>query len=138
MRRPDARLTTLATSCFLVGCMGIQARAIPDPSARYDQEVHGVVLADDAQGGGRRVETSRVEDVTWTDSTIVITGVFRDDGSGGDRIETREFPFDSLSGILVRGLDVNRTSAIIALVVVGTVATVAFVINGGGGQGPLR
>jgi len=135
MKRPNAGLVALVVAPFLVGCMGIQPIAIPEPATRPDHEVRGVVLAGAGGADGVRVEASRVEDVRWTDSTLAITGIFTESGDG---VETREFSLDSLSAILVRGVDVNRTSAIIAVAVVGAVAAIAFIINGKGDQGPLR
>ncbi len=135
MMRPKAGVVALVAAPFLVGCMGVRSIAIPEPAARSGQEVRGVVLSGVGGSDGERLEARRVEDVRWTDSTLAITGVF---ASSGDGIETREFSLDSLSAILVRGLDVNRTSAIIAVAVVGTVAAIALIINGKGDQGPLR
>lgn len=138
MKRPSAGLVAAVAALFLVGCMGVQARPLPEPSARVEEGIRGVILADAGDRESERVEPRRVEEVAWTDSTIVITGVFEDGGPDAGGIETRAYRLSSLSGILVRAVDVNRTSAVIGLAVVVAVATIALIINGQGGQGPLR
>jgi len=73
-----------------------------------------------------RVTFSEIHDVEWRQRTLyVVASLF-----GGAPPVAMEWPYEDLSGALARQVDVNRTSALISAVIVGTVAIVAILVTG--------
>ncbi|HZD05262.1 MAG TPA: hypothetical protein VE173_10100, partial [Longimicrobiales bacterium] len=63
------------------------------------------------------------------------TGAFETDGSGPPErrpVETRIFPLSALSGVLVRQLDGDRTSILVAATIVGGAIIAALLFTGSG------
>jgi hypothetical protein len=106
--------------------MRVQVQPLPAPEKRNATQIRGVVLrAAEAQ----RIEFARVDNVAWTDSMLALTGVLRTDASS-TAVTTRSFALSSLSGVLVREVDADRTSILIAAVGVGTVVIATFLLTG--------
>ena len=117
----------VGTATFLLAaCMRVQVQPLPAPKNRNALQVRGVVLR---SGEPSRIEFARVDDVAWTDSTLALTGVLRTDASS-TAVTTRSFALSSISGVLVREVDADRTSLLIAAVGVGTVAIATFLLTG--------
>ncbi len=142
MKKPPRVLVIASIVPFLAGCMGTVVHPLPEPVLRSTTDVRGVVLGDPESG--ERIEFSRVDHVEWTDSTLQIVGVLRTpDGSGTDgsgNVRLRTFPLSDLGGVLVRGVDPNKTSILIAGVLVGAATIGAFLVTGttpGGTGGTL-
>ena len=130
MTKPTRRLVITAAIPFLAGCVGTFAQPLPDPSARAATKLRGVVLGDPESG--ERIEFSRVDYVEWTDSTLVIIGALRvPRGDGSASTQTRTFPLSDVGAVLVREVNADRTSLLIASVIVGGVLIGAFVLYNG-------
>ena len=131
MRKPGRLVVTAVTIPFLAGCFGVLETPIPAGlSQREALNVRGVVIAD--SGDGERVEFEEILEVQWTNDALFIVGSLAAD-EGAAQIVTRTFPLSSLSSVLVRQVDANKTSGIIAVFAVGLIAMWAFAVNG---QGP--
>lgn len=135
MRKPRPTLILAVAVPFLTGCFGIQAQPLPEPQARSSAGVRGLVVRDGTNA--RRIEFSRVDHVEWTDSTVLLVGVLKDPveaGASGSAVDgtitSRVFPLSSISGVLVRQVDANRTSILIGAVAVGTIAIAALLLTG--------
>ena len=127
MKKPPRALVVTIAIPFLGACMGTQQRPLPEPAARSETSVRGVVLGDSIRGEG--IEFGRVESVEWTDSTIAITGVLKGStGSGG--IVTRSHRLSDVAALLVREVDANRTSILVGAVIMGVVAVATLLLTG--------
>lgn len=127
MRKPPPALVLAMATPLLTGCFGTLPAPLPEPGARAQADVRGVILRGDT-AEGERVEFADILDVQWHDESLAIVGVPR--GAVGTQPVTRTFPFTDLSGVLVRQLDTNRTSALIAGTMLGLIGTVAFLVTG--------
>ena len=132
MKKPRRVLVIASIVPFLAGCMGTVVHPLPEPILRSSTDVRGVVLGDPESG--ERIEFSRVDNVEWTDSTLAILGALRTpDGSGTDRsasAQMRTLPLSDIGAVLVRGVDANKTSILIASVLVATGFIGAFLFTG--------
>ena len=129
MTKPRAGLVVTLTLPFLAGCFGTLPRPLPPPGAQPGN-VNGVVMG--VGPDAERVEFARVDSLEWTDSSVIITGVVKgsEQPVASGTVETRTFAFADVSALLVHALDPGKTSALVALVGVGSVAVVAFMITG--------
>jgi hypothetical protein len=60
-----------------------------------------------------RVEFDQVNDVQWTEESLIITGIAKDSDTPGIP-QTSTFSLEDASAILVKNVDPSRTSGIIA------------------------
>lgn len=124
MRKPPRALVVTVTIPFLAACVGTLAQPLPEPGARPTGSLRGVIL----QGPEpERVEYSEMADVQWTDSTVALTGIVR--GRGTD-MSTRTYRLAEVESLLVRTFDPNRTSLLVAGVMVGAGALAAILFTG--------
>lgn len=79
----------LATACHSTGRLPL----VPSPETRVVGDIRGVVLKE--QAGGGRIEFSRVSEVRWTPSELIITGTV----TMGQTIAT--FPLEDVSHVLL-------------------------------------
>jgi|TARA_B100000929_G_scaffold285739_1_gene269770 hypothetical protein len=107
MKKPRPGLIIALALPFLAGCFTTLALPIPEPAEREDIELNGVVFRD-----AQRVEFDQIDAVEWTEESLIITGITKYGGS--DIPETARYSLEDLSGILVRNLEPNRTSGIVA------------------------
>lgn len=129
MKKPGAALVAAAFLPFLAGCVRVHQEPVSDAATRDVSSLRGVVLGEAA--GGSRIEFVRVDHVEWTDSAVAFTGVAgAEDGGRPAGVTTRSFPLADVAGVLVRGVDPDRTSIVIAAVGVGAAAVVALLITG--------
>ena len=129
MRKPPRALVLLVTLPFLAGCVGTFAQPMPEPSARPSSGLRGVVLGDAETG--ERVEFARVDFVQWTDSTLAITGVRRGDAMAGSAgITTNTYRTTDIAALLVRQVDPDKTSLLVAGVFVGVGVIAAILFTG--------
>lgn len=135
MKKPAPALAITVTASFMAGCVATAARPLPEPAMRPATHIAGVVLGDTATG--ERIVYSELLQVEWTDSTVVLTGSI-DDGSRGEApIATTPYRLADVGGVLVREVDANRTSLLIAGVVVGVSAVATLLFTGKTGSGTL-
>jgi hypothetical protein len=123
---------------FLTGCVRVHVEPLPAPEARAAADIRGVVLR--GNGAAERIEFARLDDVQWTDSAVALTGVLRSyarDPRGTETVTTRSFPFSTISGVLVRQIDPNRTSLVIGAVAIGSIAVATFLLTGKGDEGTV-
>ena len=91
----------LATACYSTKRLPL----VPSSEARVVGDIRGVVLKEEAGGG--RIEFSRVSEVRWTSSELIITGrvTTRDDEAFALRRRgqtiTTSFPLDDVSQVLL-------------------------------------
>ena len=137
MKNPRAALVAAVLLPFLAGCVRVHAQSASDAAGRDAGAYRGVVLRDAAGGG--RVEFSRVDAVEWTDTTLTLTGeALPRPGGAPAGVTTRRFALADVEGVLVRGVDANRTSVLIAAIGVGAAIVGAFVITGENNEGRAR
>jgi len=106
----------------MAGCFSTFQAPLPEPAERSSSDIRGVIRDDGADG--ERVEFDTVDQVQWSDSEVVVTGILEDESV------TRSYPLSSLSGVLVREVDPAKTSVIIAGFFLGVAATVALLVTG--------
>lgn len=134
MKKPAPILVAAVVLPFLAGCVRVHSQPPSEAADRPAAALRGVVLSEAAGGG--RFEFERVDRVEWTDSTVALTGLLTPEGGGtANRIETRGFALPDVAGVLVRGVDVNRTSVLIAVVGVGAAAIAGLLITGENNEG---
>ena len=123
MKKLPRLLVVTVTIPFLVGCMATLPQPLPESAARPNTAIRGVVLRNPESG--ERVEYGRTEFVQWTDSTVVIVGIVRGESPN---VSTRTYRLSDVEAILVREVDPNRTSLLVAgvFVGVGILAAIAF------------
>lgn len=127
MRRFLPMPTTLLTLPFLVACFSAQPAPLPSPEARNDVDIRGFVVADSV-AGDREIEFDEVYSVEWGQSDLSIQGVLSDgadDGSPPGPVR-RSYPYDDLSGVLVRELDADKTSIFIGATVITAVSALVY------------
>ena len=125
MRKLPRLLVVTVTIPFLVGCVATLAQPLPEPAARPDMAIRGVILRNPESG--ERIEYRRTEFVEWTDSTVAITGIVRGEGRN---MTTRTFRLSDVEAILVRHLNPSRTSLLVAGVMVGVGVLAANLFGG--------
>lgn len=131
MRKPSRPLVIAASLPFLSGCFGVLAEPVPPPGERASRtdDVRGVILRTD-DGAERRVEYDEVYQANWTENAIFVVGSLSQ-GEGMTPVDvSQEYAYDDLSSVLVRKLDAGKTSLLIGLVTVGSIAALSFWING--------
>lgn len=132
IRRPRPVLALAVLGFFLAGCISTHVQPLPEAPERPPTEIRGIVVEED--GGGERIEFERLDHVEWTDSTVVLVGFRKASdggGSSGNRVGERyAFPVSSVTGVLVREVDANRTSILIAAFGVGAAAIAALLLTG--------
>ena len=111
MKKPRPGLIIALALPFLAGCFATFALPVPEPADRGDTDVQGVVLGEGENA--ERVEFDQINDVQWTEESLIITGIAKDSDTPGIS-QTRTFSLEDASAILVKNLDPNRTSGIIA------------------------
>ncbi len=75
------------------------------------------------------MEFDQIDDVQWTEESLIITGIAKDsDGSGIP--QTDAFSLEDVSAILVRSLDPNRTSGLVAGVFLVPIAIWMVLVSG--------
>jgi len=126
VRRPGRALVLVVSAPLVAGCFGTFQQPLPEPTERPSQ-IKGVVRDDG--GEGERIEFDTVDQVEWSDSEVVLTGILDDESV------TRSYPLSTLSGVLIRELDPAKTSVVIAGFFIGAVATVALLVTGQGRSG---
>ncbi len=132
MKKPRPGLVIALTLPFLTGCFTTFALPVPEPAERGDTEVKGLVLGEGENA--ERVEFDQVDDVQWTEESLIITGIAKDsDGSGIP--QTDAFSLEDISAILVRSLDPNRTSGFVAALFLIPIATWMFLVSGQSREG---
>ncbi len=142
MRKPRAALPAVVAASFLASsCYSVRVQPVPAPEVRDSTNIRGVVLGEGPDS--ETFEFSGVEHVRWTEAALIVTGVVRAPGENGDGgTETISFPLSDVSEVLVRELDGTRISVIVASVLVGTAAVIAFAVTGktkeGGPIGRIR
>ena len=113
----------MVTVPYLVGCAAILVEPLPEPAARPTTAIRGVILA----ASGERIDYSRAEFVVWSDSTLAITGIVP---AESQNVTTRTYLLSDLESVLVRRVDADRTSLLVAGVMVGFAALTAILVTG--------
>lgn len=134
MRKPKAGIVATLTLPFLMGCFGMTIQALPSAPERANTRIAGVVLGEGPDA--ENIDFQRVDHVAWTDSSVTMIGALNTtDANGRDVVMsvTRTFDLDDISAIRVRELDVNMTSAVIAIGFLGPVAVLAVLLSGRSG-----
>jgi hypothetical protein len=126
VRHPRPALVIAAATALLAACMRVQTRPLPTPETRAATPIRGVVLR---SGDPSRIEFARVDNVAWTDSTLALTGALRNNASV-NAVTTRTFALSAISAVLVRELDADRTSIIIAVVGIGAAVIGTLLLSG--------
>lgn len=138
MKKPPRPLVLAVLVPFLQACYGVVAQPLPESGARPTGDVRGLVV--DGPEGERRVEADPLHDMVWSDSAVVLTGVFKsgtDDSPPPGTVQTRSFPRSDVTGVLVRGLEGTKTSIIVSALIVGTSAIVATLVTGQSDEGTV-
>lgn len=125
MRKIPRFLVVTVTVPFLVGCMGSLPQPLPEPAARPHTDIQGLLLG--SAESAERIEYRETQFVEWTDSTVAVTGIVR--GEGRD-ITTRTYRLSDVEAILVHQLHPDRTSILVAGVLVGAAALAATLLTG--------
>ena len=135
MKKPGRLLVTVLTIPFLGGCFGVVQTPLPEaPAEREALNLRGVVIGD--PGDGERIEFKEVLDVQWTDDALRV--VASQNGDNGFEVVTRTYPVSSLSAVLVREIDANRTSGVVIGIFAGLFVAFAFIFNAEGKDGVLE
>lgn len=135
MKKPRPALVLAVAIPFLQGCVGVLTQPVPEPAARSSTRIRGIVV--ERGGESERIEPDPLHDVVWTDSTVVLTGAFETGSSlPADRrpVETRSYPLSTVTGVLVRQLDGDRTSILVAATIVGGAVIAALLFTGSGNK----
>ena len=111
MKKPRPGLIIALALPFLVGCFATFALPVPEPPARGAPDAQGVVLGEGENAA--RVEFDQVNDVQWTEESLIITGIAKNSDTPGIP-QTSTFSLEDASAILVKNIDPNRTSVIMA------------------------
>ena len=134
MRNPKAlSIAVVALSFLCSSCYAIQLAPVPEPEARATLDIRGVVVGACAPDGSgcETFEYSEVHGVQWSESALTITGVVHAPGADDHgQVSTASFPLADVSDVLVREFNSTRASIILAAVLVGASAAVAFSVTG--------
>lgn len=125
MRKLALLLVVTGTVPFLVGCVSTLVQPLPESAARPTTAIRAVILRNPESG--ERIEYSQTLVVEWTDSTLAITGIVP---AESQNMTTRTYRLSDVEAILVREVDVNRTSFLIVGVMVG-VGVLSAILFGG-------
>jgi hypothetical protein len=112
---------------FLTSCFTTLSLPVPEPAERGDTNVRGVVLGEGENS--ERVEFDQIDDVQWTEESLIITGIAKNSDRPGVPQATA-FSLEDASAILIRSLDPNRTSGIIAALFLIPISIWMVAING--------
>lgn len=138
MRKPPPVMVLAIAITVLASCVRVQVQPYPSPEARGSTSIRGVVL--EGNGSDRRIEFEHVESVEWRDSTLTLTGERKTasrDAGGLVTTETLSFPLASVKGVLIRRVDVNRTSLLIAGLGLGSIIVATLLVNGKADKGTV-
>ena len=134
MRNPKALPAAVVALSFLCSsCYAVKLGPVPEPEARATLDIRGVVVGECAPDGSgcESFEYSEVHGVQWSDSALTITGVVHAPGSDDHGlVSTSSFPLADVSEVMVREFNSTRASVIIAAVLVGASAAIAFSVTG--------
>jgi len=125
LRKLPPLLVVTVTVPFLVGCVSTLVQPLPEPAERPTTAIRGVILRNSESG--EPIEYTETLLVEWTDSTVAITGIVPAESSN---MTTTTYRFSDVEAILVREVDVNRTSFLIIGVMVGVSALAALLWGG--------
>jgi hypothetical protein len=132
MRKPPRSVVIAASLPFvLTGCFGVLAEPVPPPGERVSRtdDVRGVVLRTD-DGAEERIEYDEVYQANWTENAIFVVGSLSQGDGVPARDVSQEYAYEDLSSVLVRKLDAGRTSILIGILAVGSIAAFSFWVNG--------
>lgn len=105
--------------------MSTLVQPLPESAARPTTAIRAVILRNPESG--ERIEYSQTLVVEWTDSTLAITGIVP---AESQNMTTRTYRLSDVEAILVREVDVNRTSFLVVGVMVG-VGVLSAILFGG-------
>ena len=111
MKKPRPGLIIALALPFLAGCLATFALPVPEPAERGDTDVQGVVLGEGENA--ERVEFDQIDNVQWTEESLIITGITKNSDTPGIP-QASAFSLEDASALLVKNLDPNRTSGLIA------------------------
>lgn len=132
MKKPRPGLIVALVLPFLAGCFTTFALPVPEPAERGDTDVYGVVLGEGENA--ERVEFDQIDDLQWTEESLIITGIAKNSDTP-EISQAREFSLEDVSAILVRDLDPNRTSGIIAALFLIPISIWMIVVSGQSREG---
>ncbi len=132
MRTSSRIFAVAATLTFLTGCYSVVPVPLPPPGEREATQVRGVVLEGDNGSEGEAIRFEEVFETQWRSEGLFLAGTL---AGGGNEALSREFRYEELASVMARQLDVGSTSGLIGAAIVGTIAVIAFVITGQGGEG---
>jgi|AP59_1055472.scaffolds.fasta_scaffold64656_2 hypothetical protein len=125
MRKVSRLLVVTVIVPFLVSCMATLQQPLPEPAARPDTGIRGLILG--SAESAERIEYREMQFVEWTDSTVAIIGIVRGEGQN---MTTRTYRLSDVEAILVHQLHPDRTSLLVAGVFVGVGALAAILFTG--------
>ena len=99
MRKVSRLLVVTVIVPFLVSCMATLQQPLPEPAARPDTGIRGLILG--SAESAERIEYREMQFVEWTDSTVAIIGIVRGEGQN---ITTRTYRLSDVEAILVHQL----------------------------------
>ena len=132
MKKPRPGLIIALALPFLAGCFTTFALPVPEPAERGDIDLQGVVLGEGENA--ERVEFDQINDVQWTEESLIITGITKNSDTPGIP-QTSTFSLEDASAILVKNLDPNRTSVIMAALILIPISIWAVVVTGQSKEG---
>lgn len=94
--------------------------------------MQGVVLGEGENA--ERVEFDQIYDVQWTEESLIITGIAKNSDTP-EIPQTSTFSLEDASAILVKNLDPNRTSVIMAALILIPISIWAVVVTGQSKEG---
>ena len=134
MRNPKALpVAVVALSFLCTSCYAVKLGPVPEPEARATLDIHGVVVGEcPPDGSGCEVfEYSEVHAVQWSENALTITGVVHaPEADDHGVISTGTFPLSDVSEVMVKEFNATRASVILAAVLVGASAAIAFSVTG--------
>ncbi len=130
MRKPAAGLAAAVLVAFTASsCMSVQRMPVPEPGARAGMTVRGVVLGEGPDS--ETFEFSEVHDTRWTETSLLIVGVVHAPGEAEHgQTTTVTFPIADVSEVMVRELDGNRSSIIVAGVIMAASIVISLLVTG--------
>ena len=125
MRKVPRSLVVLVVAPFLANCMATMSLPLPEPAERSDADIRGLVLG--STESAERIEYKETQFVEWTDSTVAITGILSGEGQN---VTTQTYQIQDVAAILVHQLHPDRTSVIVAGLLVGAGVLGALLFTG--------